>query len=115
MPISKGPSTAATHSRIYKPNHSTNTHKLSKRFNLCIDMCVYVLVHVYMSRPVYVYEYECSVMSIPTCTCLFKLYDYVQCCEGTVGVELRYINQIYYYHYFYFQTSPVPSTVASSL
>ena len=39
---------------------------------------------------------------------LFVLYDYVQCCEDAVGVELRYMNYYhnyhrhhYYYRYYY--------------
>ena len=27
------------------------------------------------------------------------LFDYVQCCEDTVSVELRYISSIYYFYY----------------
>ena len=32
---------------------------------------------------------------------LYVLCDYVQRCEGTISVELRYINEIYYYYYYY--------------
>ena len=31
---------------------------------------------------------------------LYVCYDYVQRCEDTVSVELRYINYIYYYYYY---------------
>ena len=41
----------------------------------------------------HVYLYECF-MYVHMCThcILYVLYDYVQRCEGTVSVELHYIN-----------------------
>ena len=33
---------------------------------ICQYVCIYAYMHVYMSRPVCVYEYECSFMSFRT-------------------------------------------------
>ena len=32
---------------------------------------------------------------------LYVIYDYVQCREDTASVDLRYINQIYYYYQYF--------------
>ena len=54
-----------------------------------------IYVQLYMCRPVYVYEYECSCMFICTIMmCLYELFEYVQCCEDTVGVKLCYIYKL---------------------
>ena len=54
---------------------------------------IHVMVFVFMCR----HEYDCF-MYVHTCTyCICVRYDYVQCCEDTVSVELRSINYYYYY------------------
>ena len=56
-------------------------------------MFVHVLVYVYMCRHVYVYEYDLlTVFSYVHILHLYGRYDYVQCCEDTVSVELLYRN-----------------------
>ena len=50
-------------------------------------MFVYVSVYVYMCR--HVLFHVCLYVHILN---LYVLYDYVQRCEGTVSVNLRFVN-----------------------
>ena len=50
-------------------------------------------VYVFMCRHVDVYEYDCFMhVHMYTLHLHVRLYDYVQRCEDTVSVKLRYIN-----------------------
>ena len=80
---------------------------------------MYVLyVQLYMCRPVYVYEYECSCVFICTCIimmCLYELFEYVQCCEDTVGVKLCYIYKLLIIIIIIITTPTITSLSSSSL
>ena len=74
----------------YKPLYYCHVNLV----NMSIYIFVQVSVYVYMCKYVYVYEYDCFKYAhnyVPILL-LYVLYDYVHCREGTVIIELRYIN-----------------------
>ena len=113
-------------SHIYLTNLlCTHTNVVTKNdFRMIIYMIKFhhhQHAHLLALSHIYLYMCQCKCLHVD-CICvwiwLFHIcsyvnilhfyvrYDYVQCCEDTISVELCYINYIYYYHHYIKLTLP---------